>query len=99
MERFGKRHHRVLGDVVGARARRRDQAGDRRRIDDMAFVLRDEARRERPYAVDHAPEVDAEDPLPLGDAVFPGGAERRYAGVVAYEVDLAKSALRRSGKG
>src|SRR5687767_9946603 len=40
--------------------------------------------------MDHAPQVDAQDPLPVGDAVFPHRAERRDAGVVAHHVQAAE---------
>jgi len=89
MERLGERHHGMLGHVVRAGAGRRDEAGDRSGVDDVALVLRDQPRREGAHAVDHAPQIDAEDPLPVAGAVFPHRAEGRDARVVAHEVDRA----------
>jgi hypothetical protein len=87
-ERLGERHHGMLGHVVRAGAGRRDEAGDRSGVDDVALVLRDQPRREGAHAVDHAPEIDAEDPLPVADAVFPYRAEGRDARVVADQERL-----------
>src|SRR5262249_45336761 len=57
---------RVLGGVVDAETARRDEARHRRGVDDVAGLLRrDHARHERLDAVDDAPEIDAEHPLPV----------------------------------
>src|SRR5258707_181351 len=79
----------MLGDVVGAGARRRDEACHRGGVDDVAGVLSDAAGREGAHAMNHSPQIDAEDPLPVADAVLPYRAERRHAGVVAHEEGIS----------
>jgi len=77
----------VLADVVGTHPRRRGEAGDRRRVDDVSFAaLREHPRDEAADAVDHAPEVHPEDPLPVGERVLPDVLRDRDAGVVAHQV-------------
>src|SRR5213595_3886365 len=84
------RDHGVLGHVVCTHPGRRDQSRDRRGVDDVALALREEPRHEGAHAVDHAPEVDAQDPLPVGERVLPHRAERRHAGVVAHDMRRAE---------
>jgi hypothetical protein len=72
------------------------QAGHRRGVDDVPFVLREQARQEGADAVDDAPEVHADDPLEvaprqIGDLQ----ATTAHAGVVAHEVDPAEAFERR----
>ena len=64
MQRLGDGDDRVLRRVVGPHHRRRGEPGDRPGVDDVALVLLDEPRHERADAVDDAPEVHAEHPLP-----------------------------------
>src|SRR5258706_3114950 len=80
----------MVGDVVRAGARRIDEAGDRRGVHDMALIARHEARQEAAYTVDHAPEIDAENPLPVAYARLPRRAERRDARVVAHQMRAAQ---------
>ncbi len=58
----------------------------------MAMPLGDEVRQERGQAVDDAPEVDVEHPVPLGQRELPegphGGGD--HARVVAHDVDPAQ---------
>src|SRR5262245_29751307 len=90
-QRLAQRHDRGLGRVVGAHAGQVIEAGRRRRVDDVADVVGAQVRQEGPEAVDHAEEVDGEDPFEvlqrqLGD----GQAAAADAGVVADQVDVAE---------
>ena len=83
--------HRVLGGVVDPEPLRGDEAGHGRGVDDVAVgLLRDHARHEGLHAVDHAPEVDADRPLPvlMGGGVEP--APEGDARVVAEDVHRAE---------
>ena len=42
------------------------------------------------HTMNHAPEIDADDPFPIGDGVFPDGGTRTDTGVVAEQVNSAK---------
>jgi hypothetical protein len=63
----------------------RDQPGHRGRVDDVALVAAGRhARHEAADAVDDAPDVDAQQPLPVGQTILPGRAlAADDAGVVA----------------
>ena len=72
VEGLRDRHDAGLGDVVRRDRRRRDQPGDRRRVDDVGrLALAQHDRHERAHAVDHAPQVDAEHPPPVGERLLP----------------------------
>ena len=74
---------------------RRDEAGDRGRVHDVARpALLDHARHEGVHAVDRAPEVHAEHPLPVGERALVDEPEREDARVVAEEVAAAELAER-----
>ena len=49
-------------------------------------------------AVDHAPQVDAEQPLPLAELELPGRPRQLDAGVVAEEMDRRRIPLRRASR-
>ena len=87
VEALGDGHHRRLGRGVLRRVRqRRDAAVAGRGVDDVALVaVREHHRHEGVDAVDDAPHVDREGPLPVVELVLPhpalgAGAD---AGVVA----------------
>ena len=90
-ERLRQADHRVLRGVVDAEALTGDQAGHRGRVDDVAgLTAGDHARHERLDTVDHAPEVDAQHPLPVAVGGALEAAPGRDAGVVAEHVDAAE---------
>ncbi len=81
----------MLGDVVDRHELRGGEAGHRRRVDDVPLVTPGEhAGQECPHAVDHAPEVHVDDPLPVGERVLVHGADHGDAGVVAEHVGGAE---------
>ena len=79
------------------------QPGHRRGVDDVAVVTaRQHARHEGAQAVHHAHQVDAHDPVPVGQAGLPGRQQQRrrgHAGVVAQHVHRAELAVGRIGQG
>ena len=66
-QRLRQRHHADLRHRVRREVRdAAHEAGDRRGVHDVARCsLLQHDRQERVHAVDHAPEVDAEHPLPV----------------------------------
>src|SRR5580658_6346601 len=81
----------VLGGAVGRQARRPAESGHRRRVDDVPLPLLDHPRHERANAVDDAPEVDPEGPLPVGEWLLPREAAGPDARVVADDVRGAEA--------
>ncbi len=79
LQRLGERLHAGLGDVVGGIARRRGDALLGAGVDDQPRpAALDHVGHEGLGAVDHAPQVDAEDALPIVR-----GSEHRAAGLDA----------------
>ena len=77
------RDHRVLARVVRTHERRGDEPRDRRGVHDVRFGLLHQQRHERAHAVDHAPQVDADHPLPRRERHLPRQAAAAHARVVA----------------
>ena len=90
LQRLGERLHTGLGDIVGGIARRRGDALLGAGVDDQrGRPLRDHIRCEHLRTVDDAPEIDAEDALPI---VLRAEhlAARLDAGIVHQHVDRAE---------
>jgi hypothetical protein len=104
VQRLGQAHDGGLGRVVDAHVGRREQAGHAGGVGDVAAVARvfgggfEHHRREQAHAVDHAPQVDAQHPFPVGNGVLPHQAARAHAGVVEHEVRCAETFLHGSGQ-
>jgi hypothetical protein len=64
-------------------------AADGREIDDVAGFPRPHARQDRGDAVEHAPDVHIDHPIPLVDLEFVQGRERHETRVVEDDVDRA----------
>ena len=80
----------MLRDEVRREHRAVDEPGERRGVDDVRGPAGGlEPRQERADAVEHAPEVDAEHPLPVRQRLVGDASERRHPGVVAEDVDAA----------
>ena len=86
---FGKAAHGELGGVVAAHARLGKQAEHAGGVDHMAVAAGFEVRQEGLGAVDHAPEVDADDPFQVGVVHALHRARQGHAGIVEHQVDLA----------
>ncbi len=105
VQRLGQAHHGVLADVVDAHVGRRQQPGHAGRVDDVALEGRiglgrlQHHGREQPHAVDHAPEVDAQHPLPIFQRVLPDQPARAHACVVEHEVRRAELLAHLVGQG
>jgi len=57
----------------------------------MAFTaMRHQQWGEHAYAVNDAPQIDTQDPLPIGDGIHPRRPRHRHAGVVADDVHGAE---------
>ena len=99
-ERLREADHRVLRGVVDAEPLAGDQSGHGGGVDDVAALAAgDHARDERLDAVDHAPEVHAEDPLPVAMGGRPRGRPGAAdAGVVAEDVHGAEARERLLGQ-
>ena len=80
-----------LVTLYGAAPGSAGQTRHRRGVDDVAEPLLLHDRQERPDAVDHAVQVDADHPLPQLHRVAPGVAEAEDPGVVAQHVGGAES--------
>ena len=63
---FGQCHGRVLGHGVGRRTDRGQQAGGRRRLQQIPVAALEHRRQYGPCGVDVGHEVDVPNPLPLG---------------------------------
>src|SRR4029453_13922553 len=89
-QRLGQHLHTGLADIVGGVAGRAGDALFGAGVDDGAGrLLRQHGRAEDLHAVDHAPQVDAEQTLPAL-VMIPGPAARRGAGVVHQHGDVAE---------
>ena len=66
------------------------QTGDACGIDDVAFTLIDEDRQKSSDPVDHAPEIDAQDPTPRRERTEPGVGTAGYPSVVAHDMHRPK---------
>ena len=72
LQAFGQHLDAGLGDIVGRVARRTGDALLGARIDDRARrALGDHRGGKGVDAVDHAPEIDAQYPFPIGLGIFP----------------------------
>ena len=86
--------------VYGLMNGQRLQPGDRRGVDDVALLLLDEPGDERADAVQHAPEVHAERPVPARLRDLPHQpAAAADARVVAHDVRGAEVACRSWSRG
>ena len=83
---FGKAAHGKLGGVVAAHARLGKQAEHAGGVDDMAIACGFQVRQKRLGAVDHAPEVDADDPFQVGVVHTLHGARQGHPGIVEHQV-------------
>jgi hypothetical protein len=98
-ERFRQRHHRVFGHrirpLTGAAAVL--EAGDRGGIDDVPLLaVLEDGRHEMADAVDHPPQIDADDEFPVrARHLDEAGAVHRHPGIVAGDVEPAELALGR----
>jgi len=91
VQAFGERDDRVLRHAVDGHAGRGEQAGDRRRVHDVALVaLREHHGDEAAQAVDDAVDVHAHAPFPVGGGALPREAAGGDAGVVAEDVHGAE---------
>ena len=66
-ERCHERDHTVFGHVVGTHHAASGQTGHGRGGIDMAFALFLDQRQEDLDAIDRAPQIDVDDPLPVGE--------------------------------
>ena len=82
--------HSVLGGVVGADVGVRGVACDRAGVHDVAVAVLHEVGQKHPDAVDHAPQVHPEGPLPVGGGQFVHLSACAHTGVVAHHVHLPK---------
>jgi hypothetical protein len=93
--RLGQHFHPGLADVVGGVARRRGDALLGAGVDDGGVgALRDHGRREGLHAVDHAPEIDGEQPLPAL-VLLPRPAATAEARIVHEQRHFAEVAIGR----
>ena len=88
-QRFAETAHRELARDVARLKRRRDDAEHARQVDDVALARSLEVRQEELAAVDHTPEVHAENPLEVLDVVLFKRRVDRDAGVVDEDVSCA----------
>ena len=87
----GEPEHPVLGHGVGPEATQRHDGRHGAGVDDVAFLFRGQnARHEGADAVDDAPQVDVDDPVPLLERDLPGVAAVDDAGVVHGHVELSE---------
>ena len=87
MEGLGQRDDAELGDVVGGHPRTGHEPRHRCGVHDVPLAaLREHDRHEGLHAVDDAPQVHAEHPLPVVERELPGVARTGDAGVVADDV-------------
>ena len=93
-----QRDHAVLGHVVGTGGAAGHQSRDRRRRVDVPLLLLLDQRPEDLHAIDGAPQVDGEGPLPVIDRHLGDRAEDADAGVVAEHVHGAERVHRRLGQ-
>jgi hypothetical protein len=91
-ERLGEAEDAVLREHVGAEAGRRHEARHGGGVDDVPAVLVGlEDREEVVDAVDHAPQVHVDDPLPVVEREVGDVADRADAGVVGDDVRGAEA--------
>ena len=79
----------VLDGDVRRQERHRDETGDRCRVDDAAAALLGHDRVRRLHAVDHTPQVDVDDPIPVRDPELEIVAADGDPGVVEDQVETA----------
>jgi hypothetical protein len=87
---LGQGAHRVLGRHVAGRVAHRDQSVDRGGVDDVPAVAFDHPGQEGLHAVDDAPQVDADDELPVGGRHLGEGRRDVDAGVVDQQPGFAR---------
>ena len=96
-QRLGDRHDRRLGRRVGPdEGHPAEQPGDGRGVHDVGRrALLAEDRQEAVDAVDHAPEVDVDHPVPVVERLVGDQVEGGHPGVVAQHVHPAEPVQRR----
>ena len=99
VEGLGDCGHGVLGGVVGPDLRKgrvsRHRCGD----DNVAVVLFQQAAEVDVQAVDHAPEVDAQDPLPVSERPLDHQPATGHPRVQAYHVGSTEPGVYFCGEG
>ena len=88
-ETLGDGDHGVLGRVR-SHVRHREQPGSRGGVDDMAFALFEQERDEGSDAVDDAPHVDVDHPVPGGERYLPARTSTSDTCVVADDMRRAE---------
>ena len=81
--------HREFGRIVGGLGRYADDAEHAGNVDQVTALRPVKKRQKHLAAVDHAPEVDAHQPLDVLYGVFLGGAAQSHAGVVDDDIHVA----------
>ncbi len=99
VQRLRQRNDRVFAGVIGAHVRCSNEPGNRRRVDDVAFVVLEHERHETADAVDHTPKVHAEGPFPGAERRLPAEAPTTNARVVAENMDAPERFHSRLGEG
>ena len=96
--RFGQPDDGEFGRVVYAESRYGHLSRQRRRVDEVAaLAVCHDASGEGLHAIDHAVQVDADNPVPIGIGHFLHGPRDPDAGVVADDMHPAECALRLVG--
>jgi hypothetical protein len=95
--RFGEQGHPALGHRIERVARRTDEPGDRRQIDDSAALRAVRSalaqRRQRQFGAEKdAGQVDRAQPVPLIEARLLDALAEKDAGIVDQDVEPAKAA-------
>jgi hypothetical protein len=85
----GQRDHRSLRHAVVGHLGQRKQPRRRSHVQDVATLLPDQHRYERVAAMDHAPEIDVDDPVPLLERDLVELGRVHDAGIVHEDVDGA----------
>ena len=93
---FSQSDYGMFADVVHAHVGCCQQAGHTGCIDDVTFVMRvffgcfQHHGREQANAMHHTPNIDTQDPLPIGHSVFPNQTARAYTCIVEHKVRHTK---------
>ena len=83
--------HAVLGDRVGPDTWESQDGGHRRRVDDVALLTGGQDQwDEGPHAVDDAPEIRVENPMPLLERKLPRISAVHDAGIVHGDVERSE---------
>ncbi len=95
VQRLGERHDSELRHVVRGDVRCRLESCARGGVDDVALAGVSDEGKEGLHAVDDAPEVDPQDPLPVLQRQLLEAARPDDARVVVHDVDLSERVQRR----